>query len=232
MEIAPDLEIVAIVHDGLSALQAVDSYAPDVLILEANLPLLDGIGVLEALSGRNHRPKIMVCTSLAREPFVAKVVALGANYCIMKPFDLPTLLRRLRQLGGSQDTPQGIHQEKRQNHIEYEATRYITALGVPSHFKGYLYLKEAITMVVQDSTLLDRVTKGLYPDIAKRYHTSSEQVERAIRHAIEATWTRGNLQAIHQIFAYSVNRNRGKPTNSSFIARLADQVRMQVRTGS
>ncbi|MFA7175386.1 MAG: sporulation initiation factor Spo0A C-terminal domain-containing protein, partial [Kiritimatiellia bacterium] len=149
----------------------------------------------------------------------------------MKPFDMPTLIFRLRQLAQPQIVPISFHIEQHRQNLEKEVIKQMSMLGVPAHYKGFIYLREAIVMAVENSAIMDRMTKGLYPAIADKCNTSSHQVERAIRHAVEATWTKGNLKMIDELFAYTVDMEKGKPTNSSFIARLADQVRVKNRAG-
>lgn len=227
----PELELVAIAYDGVSALEAVREHCPDLLVLDLIMPGLDGLGVLEALDGSERRPRVVMLTAFAQEPLIARALELGADYYIMKPFHMPTLVQRLRQLAGPQPTPLNLRTEHRRQQVEQEVTRHMIMLGVPPHYKGYPYLREAVTMVVEDGRLLTSVTKVLYPSIAERFDTSSYKVERAIRNAIESTWTRGNLELINQLFAHTVDLNKGKPTNSAFIARLADHVRMQMRVG-
>lgn len=227
----PRLELVAAVHDGRRALEAVAEQHPDLLVLDLFLPSLDGLEVLQALQCLEERPRVVVLTAIAPESLIARAAALGADYYIMKPFHLPTLMQRFCQLADGQSSPRRLHSEQRRQQIEREVTHYIALLGVPPHYKGYAYLREAVTMVVEEPGFLAMVTKALYPSVAERFSTSPHKVERAIRSAIEATWTRGNLACIHELFAHTVDVNKGKPTNSSFIARLADHVRMQMRAG-
>lgn len=225
----PDLLCVRRVYDGRAAIEAVQDVEPDLLILDHVMPQLDGLGVLEKLRHMTIRPKkILMLTAFGHETLVQKAAELGADYFIMKPFDIPTLIQRIRQLFDPHYGREAFHFEQRRQLIEREVAHQLSSLGVPPHFKGYNYLKDAITMVVLDPGLLGAVTKELYPMVANLRNTSPHQVERAIRHAIESTWTRGNLANIDQLFAYTVDAEKGKPTNSSFIARLADHIRMEV----
>ena len=154
---------------------------------------------------------------------------MGAHYCIVKPFDISTLLRRMRQFVPAGPPLLRANDESRRQQVESAVAERLHKLGVPRHFKGYHYLVDAIRLVVYDLTLLHTVTKDLYPSIARRHNTSPERVERAIRNAIEVTMTRGNLSEIQRVFGYLVDVGKGKPSNSSFIARLADQVRIELR---
>lgn len=226
--IEEDMMCVACAHDGEQALQAVEQWRPDVLILDHVMPKLDGIGVLEALKHAEFRPKVLMLTAFGQESLIHRASDLGADYYVMKPFDIPTLIRRIRQVADPSSQATHFAYERRRQEIEREVVRQLSDLGVPAHFKGYTYLKEAVTLVVMHPHMLSAVTKELYPTVARAHKSNAIKVERAIRHAIESTWTRGNLDCIDALFAYSVDANKGKPTNSSFIARLADQVRMDV----
>ena len=215
-------------HDGFAALDAVRLHKPDILILDHVMPNLDGLGVLEALQGKPDRPKVVMLTAFGQESLVQRAADLGADYYIMKPFDIPTLVQRVRQVADPGRAKVQFQHEKRRQEVERKVTRELSLLGVPPHFKGYTYLKDAVTLVVLDPELLNAVTKELYPLVARMRETNPQTVERAIRHAIESTWVRGNLRFIEELFAYTVDAEKGKPTNSSFIARLADHVRMEL----
>jgi len=227
-----DIDVVAVAHDGERGLRLISEHAPHAVVLELFLPVVDGFGVLERLSHNNgsprKRPKILVTTVAAHEHLLSQALSLGADYCVIKPFDIRTLLLRVRQLVDP-EAALGPRRDAAQQAILMEVTRRLAELGVPPHFKGYQYLRDAISIVVQDSTMLNGVTKYLYPTIARRHGSSPQRVERAIRNAIEVTMTRGNLEEIQRVFGYSVDAGKGKPSNSSFIARLADQVRFEVR---
>ncbi|MBO8142538.1 MAG: sporulation transcription factor Spo0A [Firmicutes bacterium] len=229
---AGDIDVVETVHDGEQALSAIRLHEPQALILELFLPVLDGLAVLERV-GREQlrvRPKVIVTTVAAKEHLLGRALALGAEYCIIKPFHTPTLLERVRQLVYPEPVVRsgaGEHYEA----IAREVARRLAELGVPPHFKGYQYLKDAVGIVARDLGMLNGVTKHLYPTIARRHGTSPERVERAIRNAIEVTMTRGNLDEIQRLFGYLLDAGKGKPSNSSFIARLANQVRLDLRVG-
>lgn len=224
-----DIAFLRTVADGESALKACEELQPDVLILDLVMPKLDGVGVLEALRRQRKRPKVLVLTACGQEHYIQQALAHGADYYVVKPFDIPTLFRRIRQLVREKPFAPLPPSTRRRGYVEQEVARLITQLGVPPHYKGYAYLKEAISLVVNDAQLVTHMTKSLYPSVAARFNTSPDKVERAIRHAIETTWMKGNMDSIHDLFAYSIDVNKGKPTNSMFIARLADHVRVHLR---
>lgn len=228
-----DLELVGVAHNGLEVLDLVERAHPDVVVLDIIMPHLDGVGVLERLGSqeRETRPKVIILTAFGQEAITQRVVELGADYYILKPFDLDVLIQRIRQLGEQPGArPQMNQREKRaQTNLEAEVTNIIHELGIPAHIKGYLYLREAILLVTERVELLGGVTKELYPTVAQKYQTTPSRVERAIRHAIEVAWSRGNIDAIHRFFGYTVDYERGKPTNSEFIAMVADRLRMELK---
>ncbi len=231
---APDVQVLATAHHSSAALPCILQHGPDVVVLDAHLPPEGGLAVIEALRRVKLRrgqlegpPRILLLTSDDGTDFLQRASAAGADYCLMTPCRREVLLDRVRMLAQG---PLGRSPGRlRQDRIRQEAIRQMTLLGVPSHFRGFQYLREAITLAVEDRTLLHRITKGLYPAVAERYGSTPEQVERAIRTAIEAAWTRGDLDALHQLFQHSVDQEKGKPTNASFIARLADEVDFTLR---
>ncbi|HEY3316528.1 MAG TPA: sporulation transcription factor Spo0A, partial [Bacillota bacterium] len=160
-----------------------------------------------------------------QEDITQKVVQLGADYYVLKPFNLDVLINRIRQLA-NQHGAAPVHQTRTKS-MDLEVTNVIHEIGIPAHIKGYLYLREAILMVIGRVELLGAVTKELYPTIAAKHDTTPSRVERAIRHAIEVAWNRGNFDVINALFGYTVNHDRGKPTNSEFIAMVADKLRME-----
>lgn len=226
----PDLEVAATAYNGAEVVDAVCRESPDVLILDVIMPHLDGIGVLERLNQLqlNPRPKVVMFSAFGQENITQKVMEMGADYYVLKPFNLDVLGTRIRQLAaGKAVAPAGNGPAPRLRSLHDEVTTVIHDIGVPAHIKGYRYLREAIMMVVQQVDLLGGVTKELYPNIARRYQTTPSRVERAIRHAIEVAWNRGNLRALERLFGYTVDQQRGKPTNSEFIAMVADRLRQQ-----
>ncbi|MDD9267533.1 sporulation transcription factor Spo0A [Paenibacillus sp. GCM10023248] len=236
-----DMEIVGVAYNGNEVLRFLEQQRelPDVLILDIIMPHLDGLGVLEKMREMNlpGQPKIIMLTAFGQENITQKAVQLGASYYILKPFDMETLTNRIRQLVGSNapasttstaSVPRAnvVHMPKGKN-LDANITSIIHEIGVPAHIKGYQYLREAITMVYNNIEILGAITKTLYPAIAEKYKTTPSRVERAIRHAIEVAWTRGNIDSISFIFGYTINISKSKPTNSEFIAMVADKLRIE-----
>ncbi|MBU8907743.1 sporulation transcription factor Spo0A [Desertibacillus haloalkaliphilus] len=233
-----DMEVVGVAYNGQECLTIVEEKEPDVLILDIIMPHLDGLAVLEKVNqaGLKKRPNIIMLTAFGQEDVTKKAVDLGASYYILKPFDMDTLINNIREVSGQKQsfvqnsvqlqTPQAKAEDKPLN-LDASITNIIHEIGVPAHIKGYMYLREAITMVYNDIELLGSITKVLYPDIAKKFNTTSSRVERAIRHAIEVAWSRGNIESISSLFGYTVSVTKAKPTNSEFIAMVADKLRIE-----
>lgn len=227
-----DIEIAGIGYNGEEILKIIETQEPDIVILDIIMPHLDGIGVLEKLNtSQLKRPKIIMLTAFGQENITQRVVELGADYYVLKPFNMDVLLNRIRQLAGTLTMPQptAAVQAIKPHSIDVEVTNIIREIGIPAHIKGYQYLRDAIMMIVEEIDLLGAVTKVLYPMIAEKYATTPSRVERAIRHAIEVAWGRGNMEMINKIFGYTVKLDKGKPTNSEFMAMIADKLRMEMR---
>lgn len=223
-----DLELLGIAHNGLEAIERIDQGKPDVVVLDIIMPHLDGIGVLEKLAVHHggHRPKIIMLTAFGQQNVTQRAVELGADYFILKPFDFSVLATRIRQLADGVSVTPYVAVVKEKN-LDVAVTNIIHEMGVPAHIKGYHYLRDAILMVINEISLLGAVTKELYPMIAQKYNTTASRVERAIRHAIELAWDRGNVEMMNKFFGYTINLERGKPTNSEFIAMIADKLRIE-----
>jgi len=232
-----NLNIVGVAYNGLDAWELIQTQQPDLILLDVVMPNLDGLGVLERISTQTTmtRPKIIMLTAFGRESLTHQAMMLGVDYFILKPFDLDILGKRIRAL--TQDTPSAPSQFSSPASLSMitvgnglnpnvEVTTLMQQIGIPAHVKGYQYIRDAILMVMEDVSLLGAVTKELYPGIAKKYDTASSRVERGIRHAIELAWERGQKDTLKQIFGYSMNIERQKPTNSEFIAVLADKLVM------
>lgn len=224
-----DMELVGAARTGREALRLLSELHPDVLLLDLIMPELDGIGVLEELGRRPpaKRPKIIVFSAVGAESLANQVLALGADYYIIKPFQPDMLCTRIWQVvhePGRIPSPSG--QVPPPPSLVEAVTRLLRELNVPAEFKGHAYLREAVLLVLQDERNLAEVTKRLYPEIGRRFGASAAIVERNLRHVIEHTWTYGNLEALYAMFGSTVRANTGKPTNSSFIARIADLVRL------
>ncbi|MDR0267029.1 sporulation transcription factor Spo0A [Paenibacillus sp.] len=237
-----DMMVTGIAYNGEEVLNMISESRkiPDVLILDIIMPHLDGLGVLERLREMNlsPQPKIIMLTAFGQENITQRAVQLGASYYILKPFDMEVLASRIRQLVGGQSVTSGnvsmasslksnvVPMAKGKN-LDANITSIIHEIGVPAHIKGYQYLREAITMVYNNIEILGAITKTLYPAIAEKFKTTPSRVERAIRHAIEVAWTRGNIDSISHLFGYTINISKSKPTNSEFIAMVADKLRIE-----
>jgi len=229
-----DMTVVGNAYNGHETLEMIEEKTPDVVVLDIIMPHLDGIGVLERLGHMNiERPKIVMLTAFGQESITQRAVELGADYFVLKPFDLETLGNRVRQLSKGAATVKPntanisvYHPPTRTKSMDLEVTNIIHQMGVPAHIKGYQYLRDAILLVISEVNLLGAVTKELYPLIADKYQTTPSRVERAIRHAIELAWDRGNVEMMNKFFGYTINIQRGKPTNSEFIAMVSDKLRI------
>lgn len=233
-----DIDVVGVVNDGNETIKYINKCKPEVLILDIIMPHLDGIGVLEMLKAgeTDHSPKVIVLSAVGQDKITQKAMSLGADYFIVKPFDLKVFVQRIRELARSEYEP--IKQNStnpyfdriesgKPRSLDMEITNIIHEIGVPAHIKGYQYLREAINMVVNNMDYLSGITKKLYPGIADRFNTTPSRVERAIRHAIEVAWSRGRVDTINSLFGYTIQDDKGKPTNSEFIAMVADKIRIQ-----
>lgn len=199
---------------------------PDAIIMEMVLTGLDGLEVLDRLSELKDRPKILVLSSYIRGNVIDEAAARGTDFFISKPCKISTVCERLRQVM-SPGAPE-IDRDNATN-LETQVTAIIHEVGVPAHIKGYQYLREAIMIAVDDMDVINAVTKVLYPEVAKRFGTTASRVERAIRHAIEVAWDRGDLETLQKYFGYTVSNAKGKPTNSEFIAMIADRLQLERR---
>jgi two-component system response regulator (stage 0 sporulation protein A) len=234
-----DLQVVGTAYNGQECLSLIEEQEPDVLILDIIMPHLDGLAVLERINKLNmkKKPNIIMLTAFGQEDVTKKAVDLGAAYYVLKPFDMEVLISNIREVSGQtrsfiqQSSTQSFISNSQKNdksfNLDASITSIIHEIGVPAHIKGYMYLREAITMVYNDIELLGSITKVLYPDIAKKFNTTSSRVERAIRHAIEVAWSRGNIDSISSLFGYTVSHSKAKPTNSEFIAMVADKLRIE-----
>ena len=221
-----EFTVVGSVGDGAEALRLARQEAPDLLLMDVLLPGLDGFGVLKQLRELEKPPKVILISAFCSDSVVSEAVELGANYFMFKPVEENALLDRMRALFG-RDLPEERHPVELKNLV----TSVIHEIGVPAHIKGYQYLREAIMIAVDDMDVINAVTKVLYPEVAKRFNTTPSRVERAIRHAIEVAWDRGDLETLQKYFGYTVSNTKGKPTNSEFIAMIADRLVLEGQTG-
>ncbi|MDK2799929.1 MAG: two-component system, response regulator, stage 0 sporulation protein, partial [Clostridiales bacterium] len=226
-----DIEVVGIAKDGAEAYDLIINLMPDVAIIDVIMPHLDGLGVLEKLSNTSlqNKPIYIMLSAVGQDKITQSAMALGAEYYIIKPFDMDVLVGRIRQLKGSIRMNKTIVKSDMVNEVKFtynpamrdietSVTKIIHEIGVPAHIKGYQYLRDAIMMVIKDMDAINSITKQLYPSIARQYNTTPSRVERAIRHAIEVAWGRGQVETLDSLFGYTVQTSKGKPTNSEFIA--------------
>ena len=222
-----DFNVVGSVGTGVDALRAAGETDPDLVILDVVLPEMDGISVIRQLRERDrNRPKILVLSAFCNDRTVAESMEKGADYYLTKPCRADSLLDRMRAVCAEPE--QVDHAAELKNMV----TAIIHEIGVPAHIKGYQYLREAIMIAVEDMEVINAVTKVLYPEVAKRFATTPSRVERAIRHAIEVAWDRGDLETLQKYFGYTVSNTKGKPTNSEFIAMIADRLVLEKRSRS
>lgn len=235
--------VVGKADNGEAAYQMIIKTEPDVVLMDVIMPKMDGISVMEKVRQEQsvkRQPSFIMVTAAGSEQVTAEAFRLGASYFIMKPFDQELVMDKIRKVcenknhraGGSGAGKIAAYMDKneyiRQN-LENDVTIMLHEIGIPAHIKGYQYLRDAIAISVSEEDMLVSVTKVLYPTIAKRHDTTSSRVERAIRHAIEVAWTRGRLDTINEIFGYTISNGKGKPTNSEFIALIADKIRLDYK---
>lgn len=236
------IELVGCEMDGQEALRAIKKLAPDIVFLDLIMPGLDGLGILESMQEENAQrmPSFLILASKGQEQMVNSIDGLMNVSVLLKPFDelvlknaLQTVIRmRSNNQRGSQFVNIIEEDEDDKGQLEITVTNIIHEIGVPAHIKGYQYLRSSIMMAVEDMDILNSITKQLYPSIAKEYDTTPSRVERAIRHAIEVAWGRGKMDTIHELFGYTVSAGKGKPTNSEFIALIADKIRLEAKMKS
>ena len=244
-----DMHLMDSVDNGQDACNAILNRKPDIVLLDVVLPVMDGFSVIEKVNGDDsllHAPAFIVVSSIGNQSMIECACKLGVAYYILKPFSLDNLARRILQIAAARE--ETLRQKKveeetsgkketralsaagyTESSLEADITSIIREIGIPAHIKGYQYIREAIMMTVNDINLLNYITKLLYPTIAKKYKTTSSSVERAIRHAIEVAWNRGRIDVLEELFGYTVSAGKGKPTNSEFIALIADKLRLEYR---
>ena len=239
------LSVIGRADNGKDAIDMIKDTQPDVVLLDLVMPQMDGITVVENIKKKTSmlkNPAFIILSAVGGEQMTEEAFQAGANYFLMKPFDKDILVNKIRRIGKrpvrpvpgkvleaplKAATPEEAamnREEYMKEHLETDITKMLHELGIPAHIKGYQYLRDAISMVVRDREMMEAVTKILYPEIAKKNYTSSSRVERAIRHAIEVAWGRGSLEVIDELFEYTISTGKGKPTNSEFIALIADKI--------
>lgn len=239
------LSVIGRADNGKDAIDMIKDTQPDVVLLDLVMPQMDGITVVENIKKKTSmlkNPAFIILSAVGGEQMTEEAFQAGANYFLMKPFDKDILVNKIRRIGKrpvrpvpgkvleaplKAATPEEAamnREEYMKEHLETDITKMLHELGIPAYIKGYQYLRDAISMVVRDREMMEAVTKILYPEIAKKNYTSSSRVERAIRHAIEVAWGRGSLEVIDELFGYTISTGKGKPTNSEFIALIADKI--------
>lgn len=243
-----DLDLVGKAHNGEEICNIIRDKEPDIVLLDIIMPKVDGLSVMEKINHDSEvkkHPSFIVVSAVGQERITEDAFQLGAEYYMLKPFDNQMLLKRIKSFRqGISRRPRevaktSVFEEKKaykeaegEYNLEKEVTTIIHEIGVPAHIKGYQYLRDAIILSVNDMDMLNSITKILYPTIAKRHQTTPSRVERAIRHAIEVAWGRGKMDTIDALFGYTISTGKGKPTNSEFIALIADKIRLEMKNGT
>lgn len=232
-----EFEIIGVAYDGNEAINLILDKKPDIAILDIIMPIVDGIGVIQRINESNldKKPEYLILTAVSQERMTNKIINLGIADFMLKPFDLEILAQRIIEVASETNTnkvyetkPSYILNTNKSNNMEIEITKVMHTIGVPAHLKGHQYLREAILMTIKDNNVLGAITKQIYPDIAIKHKTTSIRVERAIRNAIETAWNRGKIDTLQNVFGYTINIGKGKPTNSEFIAMIADKISLEM----
>ena len=236
-----DLQVVGKAGDGEALCQIIREKEPDVVLLDIIMPKVDGLTVMDRVNrdtSIRHHPAFIVISAVGQEKITENAFELGADYYILKPFDNELVLNRIKSTRLHKDKASAqvrrvnayeSQKEYMNRNLETDVTNIIHEIGVPAHIKGYQYLRDAILMAIEDDDIINAVTKRLYPAVAKKHSTTSSRVERAIRHAIEVAWDRGDVDVLNSYFGYTIHNGRGKPTNSEFIAMISDKFRLQLK---
>ena len=219
-------------NDGDRAIALVSEQTPDILVLDMMLAKKDGISVLKAIGASEHKPIVLATSGFITDYVASAAANLGVRYLMLKPCDTSAVVERLEEIRGGESLRTPAARHSGQQNIETMVTNIIHEIGVPAHIKGYQYLREAIIIAVEDMDVINAITKILYPQVAKTFQTTPSRVERAIRHAIEVAWDRGDLDTLQKFFGYTVSNTKGKPTNSEFIALIADKLQLQMRSAA
>ena len=225
IERSGEFTVVGSAGDGMEAVRLIGQYRPGLVVMDVVLPGLDGLGVLKQLKDRGDAAKVIMLSAFCGDRVVAEAMELGASYFLPKPFETEALLDRMHSVFGQPAAP-----ESGSGTLKNMVTSIIHEIGVPAHIKGYQYLREPIIIAVDDMDVINAVTKVLYPEVAKRFATTPSRVERAIRHAIEVAWDRGDLETLQKYFGYTVSNAKGKPTNSEFIAMIAGRLVLEQKS--
>lgn len=229
-----EISLVGTAENGIDGYELIKREKPDVVILDIVMPKLDGLKLLEKLAEENINTKIIMYSAIGNDKVVQKTFSLGAQYYIMKPGDMKDIEMRIIDCCSVPVTHSAIKSgtsgtQITENNLESVITDIIHDIGVPAHIKGYNYLRDAIGLCIKDDEFINSITKLLYPTVAKNFSTTSSRVERAIRHAIEVAWNRGREEILTDIFGYTIDTNKGKPTNGEFIAMISDSIKLKMK---
>ena len=228
-----ELAVTARVEDGQAALEVLNKNDIDVVVLDMVMPKLDGFGVLEAMQQMEpvNRPRVIALTALTREDFIRRATQLGADYYMLKPYDENAVYERILELAAPEETVHAAAEPPKRasaRSLDERIANIFLSMGIPAHIKGYHFLREAIKLVIYDRDMINAITKDLYPTVAKKFGTSSSKVERAIRHAIDVAWNRGQMENINMLFGSKLYVRHDKPTNGEFIAMIADRLAIEM----
>ena len=227
---ADGFRILGTAGDGEQAIRMIEEKKPDILVLDLMLAKKDGISVLKSIANMEHKPITLATSAFLTEYVSTAAASLGVRYLMLKPCDMTALVERMEEIRGGESLRYPVPRRSDKVSIETLVTNIIHEIGVPAHIKGYQYLREAIIIAVNDMDVINAITKVLYPEVAKNFGTTPSRVERAIRHAIEVAWDRGDLDTLQKFFGYTVSNTKGKPTNSEFIALIADKLQLQLKS--
>ena len=220
--------------DGIRVLEEIDSFSPDVVLMNMFMSNVDGLGVMKAVNGKTSgkKPTFVVISNFDSPMLEREALNAGAAYYVIKPFRANDLVERISSFISCYSTKPMGEIVSIDHDMEIRVTEILHQIGVPAHIKGYHYLRDSIIMSVKQPDIINAVTKQLYPSVAKKYETTSSRVERAIRHAIEVAWDRGDVDILNSYFGYTIHNSRGKPTNSEFIAMISDRLRLHMKNAS
>ena len=230
------MNVVLCEKDGRNVLEKIKNEKPDIVLADVFMPNLDILGVLNGIKDLSikERPMVMAMSGFDNARLEKEMIEAGASYYFLKPFDINSVAERIIQLSHWKNEKEPLvikNNVVTDPELELMITEIIHEIGVPAHIKGYHYLREAIILSIKNSDIVNSVTKLLYPTVAKAYGTTASRVERAIRHAIEVAWDRGDLDVLNSYFGYTIQNERGKPTNSEFIAMISDKLRLKLKIG-
>lgn len=230
-----EIDVVATVSDGAEIAETIRAHKPDVLVMDIIMPRRDGFMALEEIARMEEeiRPRVIVLSGLSRDDFIMRAIGLGASYYMVKPFDLHLLYSRILEVAGNSTllATDSAPENQMQESVDERITNLFLTLGIPAHIKGYQYLREAVLMVLENHDVINRITKELYPGIARRFETSASKVERAMRHAIEVAWSRGRLDTVNKMYGYKVFDAMDKPTNGEYISCVSELIKRSRNAG-